>query len=532
MIILDGANGDILELVTSSTANIHSSVHYVDTGADTPKLAAAAIATAATTTLLTGSGIGQFCVKSGYWANIDAAVANIVKVRVKKSGTSYVMYTVALNAGDSLIYEDDEGFRVLDTNGNEKAIFNLPTGAANLVYATPDGASGAPTLRALVANDIPSLNASKIAAGLLALARGGNNADLSAAGPGVLKQTANGAAVSTALLLTSDMDVTNNGGVVNQWENFLDNPMGKVAQRPTGALSTSFSYGAIDRWKALVTGTTPSGTLTQDTNASLGGTYAIKGTITLTTSGTFVLRQFIEKKNAVRLASKTVIFSANFFQNIGATITVKFNIYPMTADDNGTAGTPYTTAAAQNLATGFGGGGLNSGGVTLDALAAHGLIVEIVFTISTSAAAATIEFNNAQLQLGSTVTPIQERTYQEELSRCQRYYNQIYDTVANEFHFAAGMVVSTTQAQFIYDFPVPMFKAPSISVHAASDFNLVSNTNVGIAVTTMGFDILGTRSARINVNYGAVASMVAGSATLLLRSGSPAGSFMAFDADF
>ena len=44
---------------------------------------------------------------------------------------------------------------------------------ANQVMATPDGASGAMSLRSLVANDIPNLDASKITSGYLAPAQGG-----------------------------------------------------------------------------------------------------------------------------------------------------------------------------------------------------------------------------------------------------------------------------------------------------------------------------------------------------------------------
>lgn len=44
---------------------------------------------------------------------------------------------------------------------------------ANYVFASPDGSSGAPLFRALVAADIPALNASKITAGILTAPRGG-----------------------------------------------------------------------------------------------------------------------------------------------------------------------------------------------------------------------------------------------------------------------------------------------------------------------------------------------------------------------
>lgn len=45
------------------------------------------------------------------------------------------------------------------------------SGAANRVLATPDGSTGVPVFRALVANDIPSLDASKIGSGVFDVAR-------------------------------------------------------------------------------------------------------------------------------------------------------------------------------------------------------------------------------------------------------------------------------------------------------------------------------------------------------------------------
>lgn len=45
------------------------------------------------------------------------------------------------------------------------------SGSANNVYASPDGSAGAPSLRVLVGDDIPSLSASKITSGTLDTAR-------------------------------------------------------------------------------------------------------------------------------------------------------------------------------------------------------------------------------------------------------------------------------------------------------------------------------------------------------------------------
>lgn len=57
----------------------------------------------------------------------------------------------------------------------------------------------------LVAGDIPNLAASKITSGQLALARGGSGADLSATGPGFLKQATLGSAVTVSALAAGDI---------------------------------------------------------------------------------------------------------------------------------------------------------------------------------------------------------------------------------------------------------------------------------------------------------------------------------------
>jgi hypothetical protein len=85
---------------------------------------------------------------------------------------------------------------------------SLATQSAAQVFAGPaTGSAAAPTFRALAATDIPSLPASQITTGLLALARGGTNADLSATGGAsrVLKQVSTGAAITVAQLAFSDL---------------------------------------------------------------------------------------------------------------------------------------------------------------------------------------------------------------------------------------------------------------------------------------------------------------------------------------
>jgi trimeric autotransporter adhesin len=94
----------------------------------------------------------------------------------------------------------------LTANGTITA--TLANQSANTVLSGPSsGAATAPTFRALVAGDIPSLPASQLTSGQLALARGGTAADLSATGGSnqIVKQTSVGGALSVAVLAAADI---------------------------------------------------------------------------------------------------------------------------------------------------------------------------------------------------------------------------------------------------------------------------------------------------------------------------------------
>jgi len=68
----------------------------------------------------------------------------------------------------------------VDTAASADGIFGASV-TANYIVASPNGSSGSVSARAMVAADVPSLAASKITSGQLALARGGTAADLSSA---------------------------------------------------------------------------------------------------------------------------------------------------------------------------------------------------------------------------------------------------------------------------------------------------------------------------------------------------------------
>ena len=135
------------------------------------------------------------------------------------NGTSAVSATSAGSADQVLRIPGAGGapaFGAIDLTKSAAVTGALPvanggTGAssasANLVFAAPNGSAGAPTFRSLVAADVPSLPASQITSGQLALAQGGTGANLSATGGAgqYLKQASSGGAVSVGAIAAADV---------------------------------------------------------------------------------------------------------------------------------------------------------------------------------------------------------------------------------------------------------------------------------------------------------------------------------------
>ena len=86
--------------------------------------------------------------------------------------------------------------------------------SANLVFASPNGSSGTPSFRNLVAADLPTVSLSSGVTGTLPLSFGGTNANLSSSGPGFLRQNLAGASVTVSLLADSDIPTTLNSHVL------------------------------------------------------------------------------------------------------------------------------------------------------------------------------------------------------------------------------------------------------------------------------------------------------------------------------
>lgn len=82
---------------------------------------------------------------------------------------------------------------------------------ANTFFAAPNGAGGVPTFRAMVAADVPNLDASKITTGILPIARGGTNSGTALNNNRIMVSSA-GAIVEAAALTNGQFLVGSTGG--------------------------------------------------------------------------------------------------------------------------------------------------------------------------------------------------------------------------------------------------------------------------------------------------------------------------------
>jgi len=112
------------------------------------------------------------------------------------------------------------------------------------------------------------------------------------------------------------------------------------------------------------------------------------------------------------------------------------------------AGSTYNTAGAQD--TWVTGGGTRASGQTANC----------------GASGATWQITGVQLEVGDTATPFEHRSYGDELARCQRYFQSVYDSAMSAI--AAGRGASGGDAVVIaVPIPVALRASPTVASSGA-----------------------------------------------------------------
>ena len=121
---------------------------------------------------------GTSYVDGNFYANQESGSANCY-MGCQQSGTTAIRMTAQSNGHNGVYNVTNSRWLVVDykdgdlyVGGNSASGINMtPSQTANKVLASPNGSTGIPTWRALVANDIPSLGAEKITSGTFGVAR-------------------------------------------------------------------------------------------------------------------------------------------------------------------------------------------------------------------------------------------------------------------------------------------------------------------------------------------------------------------------
>lgn len=198
----------------------------------------------------------------------------------------------------------------------------------------------------------------------------------------------------------------------------------RVAQRASTALSTTATYGQVDRLACWASGGAVSaGNITQISNSGIGRTgYALRlAGVTLTGAGQLSVRYRMESLEARKFKGLTGSFGLRCSHDTGASINYELHVRKPTAADNFAAVTAIANGATA-VASGIGAATL----VKLENVAlgdvSNGLEIEIKVPCG-AIAAKNFDFAELQMSVGTTLQPF---NYYEDITqtlhRCMRYY--------------------------------------------------------------------------------------------------------------
>jgi hypothetical protein len=283
-------------------------------------------------------------------------------------------------------------------------------------------------------------------------------------------------------------------------KNRLVNGSFAIDQRNAGASQTFTAAAAVaytvDRWYGSCTGANITGQRVAGTSPNQ---YAYKFTGAASNTGT-LFGQRIESFNTYDLISTTVTGSVTLKSSSITSVT--WTAYYANSSDTFSSKTSIATGTLtiNSTATRY--------SFSFDAGANAGNGIAIEFTTGALTATNTLQYENAQIELGSTATPFERRLYGQELANCQRYYWKVGGTSSGPYEsFGIGIATGTTNAYIHIQNPVIMRATPSaIEVTSTANFALYdsgfttpSSINVDILspyITAVGVSATGLTQNR------------------------------------
>jgi len=405
-----------------------------------------------------------------------------IKIQPSATGSATVTLTAPVTNTARTITFPDSTSTLLASDGS----------AANLTAIPAGNITG--TLPALSAANLTAIPAGNLT---------GTVADARISALTSSKLTGTLPAISAANLTNVPKDITVGGR-----KNMVINGAMQVAQRGTSETGyTTTGYYTCDRWhhdKAAATGTF---TQTQEADAPDGFKNSLK--INCTTAGSSgdynAIQTKLESQDTAHLAygtSSAKSVTLSFWVKVSQTGTMQFNLIHHADAGSRQISYLYTISAAntwEKKTVTFPGDTVRVG----DDDSTQGFYLEWFLSsyggrtgsaVQTSWGAynnparfegATImigdstsdtwQITGVQLEVGSTATDFEGRSYGEELSLCERYYHRHKANIAGA-GICAGTIYSTTAAAAAYRYPTIMRGNPTLSYSAVGDFRVLYTT--------------------------------------------------------
>lgn len=422
--------------------------------------------------------------------------ADIPSISSGLSGT----LPVANGGTDQSSYTDGQ-LLIGNTSGNTLTKASLTAGAGITITPGAGSISIASTLGT-------SVDLTSEVTGVLPLANGGSNKNMTAVNGGVVWTDADSmevtAAGSSGQVLQSNGAaaptwVALSGGSYTNFKNRIINGAMAIDQRHLAASQTFTAAAAlaysVDRWYGYCTGANVTGQQVAGA-AQSQYRYQFTGAASVTGIG---FGQRIEDLNSYDLNNSTVTLSVDLANSLLTTVSWSL-VYANSTNAFGTIASPTTTSIASGTFTVNSTVTNYSTQISVPSAATTGL--EVRFTVGAQTSGTWI-IGKVQLEAGSSATALGVRPYGQELLLCQRYLPAMRGAATNDT-FPGNASAMTTNGVWIFPHPTMTRVAPTgATVSAASHFSFSSQLG-NTTASAISLSTASQFSAQLAVTLGTV----------------------------